>query len=363
MKKIKENKQALIIILAFVLGVFFSLIIMNVYLSKIGILNRHNNTTIYEKTSLKPAIDKIYDAVVSIQGYSYDQETNGGTGFIYKVDNMYAYILTNEHVISSEAEYKVVFSDQKTTTPDILGKDEYIDLAVLRVNKKYAKQVANIGKSDNTNLGDTVFVVGTPVGTTYQGSITAGILSGKDRIATTTVPTKKNNQNWVVKVLQVDASINPGNSGGPLLNANGEVIGVVSHKLVDEEIEGMGFAIPIEYAMSQVDLLEEGKKVQWPVIGIGMIDVDDQSGQIQNDVKPPKNINEGVIVTEIKKDTGAEKSDLKKGDTITEINGIPVKNVEHLRYEAYKHKAGETIEVTYYRKNIKRKTKIKLSSN
>ena len=102
-------------------------------------------------------------------------------------------------------------------------------------------------------LGDTVFTVGSPLGYNYRGSVTSGRLSGKDRMVSVSVG-NSNSEDWVMRVLQTDAAINPGNSGGPLLNANGEVIGINSMKLVQEEIEGMGFAIPIEYAMSHIDI-------------------------------------------------------------------------------------------------------------
>ena len=153
----------------------------------------------------------------------------------------------------------LVMSNDKTVDAEILGGDQYLDLAVLRIAKEDVIQVANIGNSENAKLGDTVFTVGSPMGYDYRGSVTSGILSGKERMVTVSVSSSSND--WVMRVLQLDASINPGNSGGPLLNANGEVIGICSLKLVDDQIEGMGFAIPIEYAMSHASALENKEEM------------------------------------------------------------------------------------------------------
>lgn len=166
-----------------------------------------------------------------------------------------------------------------------------------------------------------------------------------------------------MKVLQTDAAINPGNSGGPLLNINGEVIGINSLKLVEEEIEGMGFAIPIEYAMSHVDSLEQKKSIDWPVLGISMLNVKDTASLYRNNINIPANIKSGVVVISITENSGASKSDLRAGDIIIEMNGEKVENIAYLRYELYKYTPGETIEVSYIRDNKEHKTKVTLSKN
>jgi serine protease Do len=255
-----------------------------------------------------------------------------------------------------------IMTTDEEVDAELLGGDEYLDLAVLRIDKKYAKLVATIGSSEDMNLGDTVFTVGSPLGYNYRGSVTSGVLSGKDRMVSVSVSSSSSND-WVMRVLQIDASINPGNSGGPLLNVNGEVIGICSVKLVDDSIEGMGFAIPIEYAMNHVDALEAGKKIKWPVLGISMVDLTDTANLNKYNISVPKKITEGVAIVGIKEGTAAASSDLKVGDIVTKIAGNTVKDKSYLRYELYQHQLGDTIEVTYIRNNKEKTTKIKLTSS
>ena len=328
--------------------------------SKVAI--QKNETKVYEKSSLAPSVEKIYDATVLVQGYQAETLKSTGTGFVYKVDEKYGYILTNEHVIPEEVEeVKVTFSNDQEEIVKVLGKDEYLDLAVLQVDKKNITLIANIGSSEKMKIGDTVFVVGSPVGYSYRGSVSAGILSGKDRMVSTSVTSAAKKADWVMRVLQVDASVNPGNSGGPLLNVNGEVVGVVSLKLINDNIEGMGFAIPIEYAMSHVKTLENGEKINWPVLGIGMINVTDKAAISRNSLTVDASIKEGVVITSIQEKTGAEKAKLQVGDIITKIGNQKVKNIAYLRYELYQHQEGDTIEVTYIREKKERKVKVTLT--
>ena len=320
-----------------------------------------DKTKVYEKSSLAPAVQKIYDAVYLVQVYNREELTGSGTGFIYKTDDKYGYLLTNEHVVAKNNSVKVINSKDEETNAEILGKDEYLDLAVLRIDKKYVHQIANMGSSENMNLGDTIFTVGSPLGSDYRGSVTSGVLSGKDRMVSISVSNSTNND-WVMQVLQIDASINPGNSGGPLLNVNGEVIGICSMKLVDDNIEGMGFAIPIEYAMNHVEILENGKKIKWPLLGITMANINDQALLNRNNIKIDSHQTEGVVVLEVLKSTGAAKSDLKKGDIVIKINDKKTKDIAHLRYELYKYNANDTIEITYIRNNHEHKTKVVLGT-
>ena len=367
MKKKTIGRDVFLIISSFIVGgiVMLGLLRYTPLISSIvGTGNNYvitkNDTQIYEKSSIYASVEKIYDAVVVVQGYSIDTLNASGTGFVYKVDEKYGYILTNEHVIDESDEIKVVLTTDEEVPSTVLGKDEYLDLAVLRIDKKYVSLVATIGSSEKMNLGDVVFTVGSPLGYDYRGSVTSGVLSGKDRMVSTTV-SSNDNADWVMRVLQLDASINPGNSGGPLLNINGEVIGICSMKLVKDNIEGMGFAIPIEYAMSHVDTLESGKVIKWPVLGISMFNVTDRVGLINNDIQVSKDIKEGIAITNVKESSGANKAGLKKGDIIIEIDGIKVKDIGHLRYELYQHQAGDSISITYIRNDKKSTKKVVLN--
>ena len=268
--------------------------------------------------------------------------------------------MTNQHVISDADNIVLVDSEDQEFNGKVLGSDEYLDLAIIQVDKSKIKSVAIIGTSENSNVGDTVFTIGSPLGYTYRGTVTSGILSGKDRM----VPVSINNSNkkeYVMKVLQTDAAINPGNSGGPLLNVNGEVIGVNTMKLVEDQIESVAFAIPIEFAMKHVKTLEEGKKIEWPTIGISMVDVSERSVLYAKDISIPNNLKVGVAITEVYKDSNAINAGLKKGDVIVGVNEEIVKNIAYLRYELFKYKPGDTIQLTIFRDNKQYKVSVKLS--
>jgi len=368
MKNKTQYKEIFLIISSFLVGgitmlaiVRFTPLVSEMMKYYDGYVITKGGTKVLERTSLSTSVNKVYDAVVVVQGYINDRLDTTGTGFVYKVDNQYGYILTNEHVITGSNKIKVIMTTDEETSAELLGKDEYLDLAVLRIDKSFIRQIAEIGKSEEMNLGDIVFTVGSPLGYDYRGSVTSGVLSGKDRLVSISV-SGSNNNDWVMRVLQIDASINPGNSGGPLLNVNGEVIGVCSMKLVDDDIEGMGFAIPIEYAMSHVESLEHNEKIKWPILGIGMTNVADSTTLSKNNIKVPNNIKEGVVITNIKEGTGAAKSNLKKGDIITKINGRKVKDSAYLRYEIYQHQSGDVIELTYIRDEKEKIAKVTLSS-
>ena len=356
--------QIFIVLISFLLGGVCMVLLLNSPL--INNSNGKNyvvtkdSTKVIEKNSLANSVTKIYDAVVVIQGYENDELSSTGTGFVYKVDNKYGYILTNEHVISGVSNIEVVMTNEEKVQAKVLGKDEYLDLAVLQIDKKPITLVANMGSSEKMNLGDTVFTVGSPLGYDYRGSVTSGVLSGKDRMVSISV-SSSNNNDWIMRVLQIDASINPGNSGGPLLNVNGEVIGICSMKLVDDNIEGMGFAIPIEYAMSHVDSLEQGKKIKWPVLGVSMVNLTDSAQLQRNDIKVPDKLKEGVAVVGVKSGTSADKAGIKKGDIITKIDGVKVKDTAYLRYELYQHQSGDTMTITFIRNNKENTIKVKLT--
>lgn len=321
-----------------------------------------NDTQVYEKNSLAAAVDKIYDAVAMVSAYQNNTLTSTGSAFVYKTDDNYGYLLTNYHVIDGADSVTLTMSDDTEAEATVLGGDEYLDLAVLRVDRSNVSMVANIGTSEDMNLGDTVFTVGTPMGEEYRGTVTSGILSGKDRMVSVSV-SNSNSNDWVMRVLQFDASINPGNSGGPLLNANGEVIGICSLKLVDDEIEGMGFAIPIEYAMNHIESLENGEEISWPVLGVSMVNVSDTASLYRNGINIDRNITEGVVVVQAERGSGAYEVGLTTGDVITAIDGKKVEDSAYLRYELYQHQAGDTIKITYIRDGREHTANVTLSAS
>ena len=317
------------------------------------------DTVIVNNGSLSASVEKAYDAVMMIQNYQKNVVASTGSGFIYKEEGEYAYLLTNHHVIDEVEKVVLVRSDDKEIEGKVLGSDEYLDLAVVRIKKSDSSGSCAIGTSETSKLGDPVFTIGSPLGYEYRGTVTDGILSGKDRLVTVSLSGTSND--WVMKVLQTNAAVNPGNSGGPLLNAEGEVIGVISLKLVQTEVENMGFAIPIEYAMSHIENLENGKNIVRPMLGISMVNVTDTYTLYRNGIMLNNKVDDGVVVIEVSADSGASKSDLKKGDVITKLNNEKITNIAYLRYELYKYNVGDTITITYLRDGKEKNTRITLT--
>lgn len=321
-----------------------------------GVIKCNKDITI-DETGISPAVGKIYDATVTIQNYQNKKIASSGSGFIYKKDKDYGYIMTNHHVVDGASKIVITMSNDEQVEATVLGSDQYLDLAVVKIDVKHVTQVATLGKSEDSEVGDTIFTVGTPVGYEYRGSVTKGTLSGKNRMVSVSVTSS---EDWMMKVLQIDAAINPGNSGGPLLNINGEVIGINSLKLVEDTIEGMGFAIPIEYAMNYVDNLEKGKSLERPLIGITMLNVTDTYLLYQQGIVLDEEIDEGVVILSVAKDSGAEKAGLEKGDVILKIGNKKVKNAAYLKYELYQYNVGEKVEVTFMRDNKMKNATIEL---
>ena len=324
-----------------------------------NVIRACSGTVIVNDGSLSASVEKVYDAVMMIRNYKGDQIQSTGSGFVYKVDDKYGYILTNHHVIDGATKVTLIRSDDKEVEGTVLGSDVYLDLAVVRINKDEVIDKAVISTSEESKIGDTVFTIGSPLGYEYRGTVTDGILSGKDRMVSVSI--SGNTSDYVMKVLQTNAAVNPGNSGGPLMNAKGEVIGIISLKLVQTEVENMGFAIPIEYAMSHIENLEQGKSIVRPMIGISMMNTTDTYALYRNEILLDKSITEGVVVADVTKDSGASKSDLKKGDVIIKLNNEKISNVAYLRYELYKYNVGDTITLTYLRDGKEHTTKVKLT--
>lgn len=360
MKKSSKNqkeRQRVITIVSFFLGA----VIMILLLKSFEVLNLSASWKYKNDMSVSSSLEKSYDATVYVETYTGKLKESTGSGFIYKKDSKYAYILTNEHVIEGDT-IEIINSEDKMTEGKLIGKDKYLDLAVIKIDKEYAPKIAKIGNSNKAKIGDFIYAVGAPLGENYQGSLSHGIISGKNRMVQTTAGTTKQDNSWLMSVLQFDASINPGNSGGPLLNSNGEVIGIVTMKLIKEEIEGMSFAIPIEHAMDNIEKLEKGKEIKWPEIGISMVNVSGNNSYYE-EIKIPDNIKEGIIVLNVKDESSASNANLQRGDIITKINNNKIKNTAYFKYELFNHKVGEKITITYLRDGKEEKCDVKLSSS
>ncbi|MEG0826452.1 MAG: S1C family serine protease [Bacilli bacterium] len=313
--------------------------------------------SVTEANTIKSSISKIYDATILVEAYQKNNLSSTGTGFVYKKDNNYGYIITNNHVIDKATSVKILDNYGNKVDGKVLGSDEFADIAVIRIDKSAVLQVAEIGKSSESEIGDTLFTVGSPLGSKYLGTVTKGILSGKERLVSVDLSTGS----FLIEALQTDAAINPGNSGGPLCNIDGKVIGINSLKLVEDEIEGMGFAIPIETVMAIIDKLEANEKIVRPYLGVQLIDATNMYQLFYNRITISEKVTSGAVVAYVEDKKPADKAGLKKGDVIVEMNGIKIEDSSKFRYTLYKFNIGDNIKVKYYRGDDLKETTITLS--
>ena len=285
-----------------------------------------------------------------------------GSGVIYKVENGYAYIVTNNHVISGSQELEVLMADGTREKAELIGADKWTDLAVLKIKADKVTTVAEFANSDEVKAGQTAIAIGSPLGTEFATSVTQGIVSAKDRSVPTDVD-GDGKQDWVVNAIQTDAAINPGNSGGALVNAAGQVIGINSMKISKSSVEGIGFAIPSNEVVSIINQLEKSGKVIRPVLGISMVDLTSVSSQGRQQLDLSNDVKEGVVVADVQENSSASKGGLKQYDVITEIDGKPITGVQTLRKTLYSKTVGSSMEVTYYRNGQKQTATIQLTSS
>lgn len=351
-----QFKYVITVIITLIIGVVGTIFTLNYFnlLNGSVIEKTVSNITLSESDTIKSGVDKVYNSVVYVESYEKNNLSGSGSGFAYKTDNNYGYILTNYHVIDGADKVLITNIKGEEVTATVLGGDEYTDIAILKVEKKAVLSTCEFGSSEDANLGDTVFTVGSPLGKTYMGSVTKGIISGKNR-------TVQVSNQYVMEVLQIDAALNPGNSGGLLANINGEVIGITSMKLVQDEIEGMGFAIPIEMVETVIDDLEAGKSIQRPVLGVNMLDATSTYALYTYGVILNSDITSGVVVISTEDGSPAGTAGLKKGDVILAINEVDVADIAHFRTELYKYNVGDTITLKYYRDNQIKEVSVKLN--
>lgn len=306
------------------------------------------------------AVEKVYDAVVVVKTYKGKELYSTGTGFVYEIDGNIAHILTNHHVIESGDEVYVQFTDGRNEKVQIVGSDKYADIAVLSLEANDSVKVASIGNSETARVGDTVFAVGAPLdASTYSGTVTRGVISGKNRLVSVSLSSSRTSD-WVMSVLQTDAAINSGNSGGPLSNGNGEVIGIASLKLVNDGIEGMGFAIPIETAMEYAMKIVKGEAIERPYLGVQMANLSDAQYALYPRLENI-DITQGVYISKVENGSPAEKAGIQAGDIITKMDGEEVSSLAYLRYLLYQHDIGDEIKIVVYRNDKEQDLTIKLT--
>ena len=364
-KKKKKNYTPLILIISILLSFICGMAGAYLITKTVSVPSVVKNITTSElvENSISSSVDKVYHSTVVITASKDGQQISTGTGFIYKKSGKLAYIMTNNHVIDGADGTQVEFNDSdKKIDAKIVGGDKYADIAVLTIPDNDNYVAVEFGNVEELKLGDTIFTVGSPMGVNYKGTVTKGILSGKDRMVDVSL-SKNTVADYYMKVMQIDAAVNPGNSGGPLCDVSGKVIGIISLKIVQDEVEGMGFAIPIEDAIKYASIIETGKEVTRPYIGISMLDLSSEYYLWQNRIMIPDGVDEGVAVVSVENGSPAAKAGMKKGDIITKVNDEDVASIAEFRYELYKYEVGNKIKVTFYRDNKVQTAEITLGKN
>ena len=364
----KKNKYIPIVVLcvfgAFFLGCFITLMTSHI-VKRITTDEKVVKTTVKEESDLKNAIKKVYNSTVYIEVEAEQQSFFGtntvqgsGSGFVYKKDDKNGYIITNHHVISGAKKITVTYINGTEVEASLVGSDEYADIAILKVDAKTIQDVAELGSSSEAELGDSIFTIGAPLGKEYMGSVTKGILSGKNRM----VRVELSSGSYLMEAIQIDAAINSGNSGGALCNIKGQVIGVTSSKLVGDGVESMGFAIPIDTVNSIISDLESGKKIERPYVGVQVADINNSFGlQYYSNIKIGSDVKFGAIIGYIESGKPADKAGLKVGDVVVSMDGEKIEDSSHFRYNLYKHRVGDKIKIKYYRENKMEETTISLT--
>ncbi|SES40931.1 S1C family serine protease [Psychrobacillus sp. OK032] len=311
-------------------------------------------------TDVTSAVEKASAAVVGVSNIQSvtnfwsqsqsEQEAGTGSGVIYKKENGKAYVITNHHVINNAQAVEVTLVDGTKVEAKLVGSDVWTDLAVLEIDDTGVDTVIEFGDSDALKQGESVIAIGNPLGLEFYGSVTTGVVSGKDRA----VPTDINGdgiEDWQAEVLQTDAAINPGNSGGALINLAGQLVGINSMKISQATVEGMGLAIPVNSAIPIIEDLEANGKVNRPSMGITLLDVTNVPAFHQREtLKLPPEVTTGVVVDQVIENTPAALGGMKAYDVIVEMDGQKVENTIELRKHLYNEKEiGDELKVKVYR--------------
>ena len=319
------------------------------------------------KNAVVSVINKQASGRNSLYGTQQQQQSNDelttaseGSGVIYKKENGYAYIVTNNHVIANSQELEVLLADGTREKAELVGSDQWTDLAVIRIPADKVSTVAEFANSDEVKAGQTAIAIGSPLGSEFATSVTQGIVSANNRPVPTDVD-GDGQQDWIVNAIQTDAAINPGNSGGALINSAGQVIGINSMKISKSSVEGMGFAIPSNEVVNIINELEKNGKIVRPALGISMVNLSNVNSQAVNQLNLPKDVKSGVVVAEVSSKGSAKAAGLQPYDVIVEMDGQKVEGIQNLRKILYSHKVGDKLEVTYYRNGQKQTTTVSLT--
>ncbi|MCY7062822.1 S1C family serine protease [Streptococcus oralis] len=383
----KGVKVLVIILIGFLSGALGSFVTLQLY-QKQGNQATNNNSGTVTQTSYKnensttQAVNKVKDAVVSIITYSSSSsrqssvfngdETNSdsdnqqiaseGSGVIYKKDDKDAYLVTNTHVINGASKVDIRLADGTKVPGEIVGSDTFSDIAVVKISSEKVTTVAEFGDSSQLSVGETAIAIGSPLGSEYANTVTQGIISSLNRNVSLK---SEDGQAISTKAIQTDTAINPGNSGGPLVNIQGQVIGITSSKIASNggtSVEGLGFAIPSNDAQNIIKQLESNGKVTRPALGIQMVNLSNVGASDLRKLNIPSSLTSGVVVRSVQNNMPAN-GHLQKYDVITKVDDKEIASSTDLQHALYNHAIGDTIKVTYYRNGKEETTSIKLDKN
>ena len=374
-----------IILIGFLSGALGSFVTLQLY-QKQGNQATNNNSGTVTQTSYKnensttQAVNKIKDAVVSVITYSANkqssvfgtEESNSdtdnqqiaseGSGVIYKKNENDAYIVTNTHVINGASKVDIRLADGTKVPGEIIGSDTFSDIAVVKISSEKVTTVAEFGDSSQLNVGETAIAIGSPLGSEYANTVTQGIISSLNRNVSLK---SEDGQAISTKAIQTDTAINPGNSGGPLVNIQGQVIGITSSKIASNggtSVEGLGFAIPSNDVQNIIKQLESDGKVTRPALGIQMVNLSNVGASDLRKLNIPSGLTSGVVVRSVQSNMPAN-GHLQKYDVITKVDDKEITSSTDLQHALYNHAIGDTIKITYYRNGKEETTSIKLDKN
>ena len=379
----KLGQLLLVILISFfsgVLGTFTTLQLSQKQNSGTTTTTTVSKTAVKNENSTTQAVDKVKDAVVSVITYSSnsqnsllgsdetDTDTNSeqvyseGSGVIYKKEGDTAYLVTNTHVINGAKKVDIRLADGTKVPGEIVGSDTYSDIAVVKIAADKVTTVAEFGDSSQLTVGETAIAIGSPLGSEYANTVTQGIVSSLNRNVSLK---SEDGQAISTNAIQTDTAINPGNSGGPLINIQGQVIGITSSKIASNggtSVEGLGFAIPANDVINIIKQLEKDGKVTRPALGIHMVNLSNLSTTDLQKLKLPGNVTSGVAVRSVQKNMPAN-GHLQQYDVITKIDDKAISSNTELQSALYSHSIGDSMTVTYYRDGKEETTTIKLDKS
>lgn len=299
-------------------------------------------------TTTTEVVDSVENSVVGVANYVRNQLYSTGSGVVYQIDGDTTYIITNNHVITDGTSFEVVFADGNTYDATLVGGDTYSDIAVLAVKGVSDPKAMKLGSTSLLDSGETVVAIGSPLGLEYSGTVTQGVISGKDRTITLDL-NDDGVEDWDMNVIQTDAAINPGNSGGALVNMAGELVGITSSKLAATDVEGMGFAIPVEDATTYADQIIENGEVSRPVLGISSVSLENYSSYQRSFYGISSDLDSGIYIAKVYEDSAASAAGLEEGDVIVSFDGQEVTTYKSFLTLLYSKQPGDKVAIVINR--------------